>query len=202
MKRMKMLGLVLVGSFSAMLLAATPRPEATAKIGQAAPGFTLTDYNGNPHSLSDYKGRIVVIEFDATRCPVAQAYDARMNAFYDKYCGKGDSKVIFLAINSNDNPLEDAAEVKKHATDVGAKFTIVKDPGSKVADAYGAAVTPHMYVVDSTGVLRYVGAYDDNQKDDKVTKHYVVDAVEALLAGKDVPVAETKAFGCTIKRAD
>ena len=96
--------------------------------------------------------------------------------------------------------MEDVAEIKEHMAKVGAQYPVLKDSGSKVADMYAARVTPHMYVIDAEGVLRYKGAFDDSQKEDKVTKHYVADALKALLAGTSVATSETPAKGCTIKR--
>lgn len=171
-----------------------------AKVGEAAPTFSLPDTDGKVHNLSDYRGKIVIIEFDATRCPVSKAYDARMNKFIAENVLPSNGKVVWLAINANENPLEDIAEIKEHMAKVGAQYPVLKDKESKVADLYAARVTPHMYIIDAQGVLRYKGAFDDNMKEDKVTKTYVADALKALLAGTSVETTETPAKGCTIKR--
>ena len=116
--------------------------------------------------------------------------------------GRGYAKkgVLFVGINSNKTETveEAAAHAKKH----GFTFTIVKDPGNKVADLYDARHTPEVYVVDKDGKLRYHGRIDENSDDaSKVTSPDLKNALDALLAGQPVAKAETKAFGCTIKRA-
>lgn len=189
---------VLIWGFSGAGIAADT--GAVAKVGEAAPSFSLPDTDGKVHNLSDYRGKVVIIEFDATRCPVAKEYDQRMNKYIADNVLNSGGKVVWLAINSNENPLEDIAEIKKHMADVGAKYPVLKDNDSKVADLYAARVTPHMYIIDTQGVLRYKGAFDDSRKEENVTKHYVADAVSALLADKPVAVTETPAKGCTIKR--
>lgn len=201
--RTALLSLVAVGALGIIggnILRAADESKAGAKVGEPAPSFSLPDTDGKTHNLADYRGKIVIIEFDATRCPVAQAYDARMNKYIAENVVPSNGKVVWLAINSNENPLEDIAEIKTHMAKVGAQYPVLKDKNSKVADLYAAAVTPHMYVIDAEGVLRYKGAFDDNMKEDKVTKHYLADAVKALQAGTSVPVSETKAKGCSIKR--
>lgn len=195
-----LLALGMLVSAVGALRAAETSAGTVAKVGEPAPNFSLPDTDGKTHSLSDYRGKIVIIEFDATRCPVSLAYDARMNKFVAEQVQSSNGKIVFLGINSNENPLEDVSEIKGHMTKVGAQFPVLKDRNSKVADLYAARVTPHMYVIDAEGVLRYKGAFDDNMKEDKVSKHYVADAVKALLSGSQVEVAETPAKGCTIKR--
>jgi len=149
MTGISLIAVVLLASVGAMVQAAGEAPATVAKVGEAAPGFSLPDTDGKVHNLSDFKGKIVIIEFDATRCPVALAYDARMSKFVDEHVANSDGKVVWLAINSNENPMEDVAEIKEHMTKVGAKYPVLKDAGSKVADLYAARVTPHMYIIDA-----------------------------------------------------
>ncbi len=194
-------GIMLAGAGPMVGRAVAAEMSPVAKVGETAPNFSLKDTDGQTHTLSDLKGKIVIIEFDATRCPVAKAYDDRMIKFVKDHVLNSDGKVVWLSINSNEKPMEDVAEIKEMISKLGIPYPILKDDGSKVADQYAATVTPHMYIVDAQGVLRYKGAFDDNMHEDKVTKHFVADAIDALLAGKSVPVAETKAKGCSIKRA-
>jgi peroxiredoxin len=139
----------------------------------------------------------VVLVFISTQCPYSNAYNDRMRDMAAAYAKKG---VQFVGINSNvAETVQDAAD---HAKKHGHTFTIVKDPGNKVADLYDAKRTPEVFVVDKDGKLRYHGRIDDNSDDAaKVASPDLKNALDALLAGQPVAKAETKAFGCTIKRA-
>ena len=171
------------------------------EIGKKVPDFTLPNCNlieGAPKevTLSKIKDKkAIVIIFVATRCPVSLAYDARMVALAKEFEPKG---VHFLGINSNH--IEPADEVTAHAKEKGFPFPVLKDEGNRVADAYNAKVTPEVFVVDSKGVLRYHGAIDDSQNESRVSQRYLREVLNALVAGREPAVKETRAFGCTIKR--
>jgi peroxiredoxin len=166
------------------------------KVGDAAPEFKAETVDGKTLTLADTKGsKVVVITFTCNNCPVAVAYEDRFIEFAKQYEDKG---VALVAINVN--VTEDLEAMKKRAEEKGFNFPYAYDGSGKSAEAYGARVTPHMYIVDGDGKIAYIGAFDDNMNRDKVTKTYVVDAVDALLAGKRPEVSETKAVGCTIKR--
>jgi peroxiredoxin len=142
------------------------------------------------------KNKAVAVLFIATQCPVSNAYNDRMAALGKDYAARG---VAFVGINSN--KAEPAAEVAEHAKAHGFSFSVVKDPGNKVADAYGAEKTPEVYVISPNGELLYHGRIDESRDDPKNVKSPDLrNALEAILSGKPVPAAETKAFGCTIKR--
>jgi peroxiredoxin len=161
-------------------------------------GFTLKNYDGKTYTLSDYKdAKAIVIMFIATRCPVSNAYNERMVKLYDDYTSKG---VVFLGINSNKK--EDEEECEEHAKEKGFKFPVLKDVNNIVADKYDAQVTPEIYVVNSKFELLYHGRIDNSQKEDNVESHDLRNALDEILAGKTVKVADTKAFGCTIKRVN
>jgi len=167
-----------------------------AKIGAAAPDFTLpAASDGKTLSLKDLtaKNKAVLVMFIATKCPVSNAYNERMVALARDYTARG---VAVVGINSNKS--EPAAEVVEHAKKHGFTFPVLKDEGNRIADAYGAAKTPEVYVIDPKGLLLYHGRIDESQEDPKSPD--LRNALDAVLAGKPVPVAETKAFGCTIKR--
>jgi len=120
-----------------------------------------------------------------------------MKTMAEAYDKKG---VLFVGVNSNVS--EPADEVKAHAKEHGFGFTLMKDPGNKVADMYDAKHTPEVYVIDAQGKLVYHGRIDENYEDaSKVTSPDLRNALDALLAGQPVAKAETKAFGCSIKRA-
>jgi len=165
-------------------------------LGKAAPAFTLPDAAGQSYSLSDLKGdKGTVLIWVSTQCPVSNAYNERMEALATKYEAAG---YKFVGINSN--KAETPAEIEEHAKSHGLTFTILKDDANKIADEYGASVTPEAYVIDASGVLRYHGRIDDSMKMDGVTTHDLDEALGALSSGKEPAKAESKAFGCTIKR--
>jgi peroxiredoxin len=192
------------GLAAAALLATLGLPGSLASAAPLAPGaiapdFTLpTASGGKLVSLKELLGRsrAVAILFIATRCPVSNAYNERMALLSAAYASKG---IAFVGINSNKT--EPAAEVAAHAKANGFGFPVLKDEGNRVADAYGATRTPEVFLLDPSGTVVYHGRIDENQDDAKnVMSPDFRNALDAVLAGKPVPVAETKAFGCTIKR--
>lgn len=160
--------------------------------------FTLKNYDGKSYTLSDNKdAKAIVIMYIATRCPVSNAYNERMVKLYDDYASKG---VVFLGINSNKK--EDAEECEEHADENNFEFPVLKDPDNKIADKYDAQVTPEIYVVNSKLELLYHGRIDNSQKEDNVESQDLRNALDEILDGEEVKVADTKAFGCTIKRVN
>ena len=158
--------------------------------------FTLFDYEGTKHSLSDYKdSAAIVILFIATRCPVSNAYNDRMESLYKKYSAKG---VAFIGINPNKQ--EDSEEVKEHAKENNLTFTILKDEKNIIADKFDASVTPEAYVLNSNFELLYHGRIDDSRRESDVTTTDLSKALNEILSGKEVSDPDTKAFGCSIKR--
>jgi peroxiredoxin len=195
----KLRTLVAFVALSAASLAVPAARAADLKIGAPAPDFTLpAASDGKAVALKDLlaKSKAVAVVFIATKCPVSNAYNTRMAALGKEYAAKG---VLLVGINSNKT--EPAAEVKEHAEKHGFTFPVLKDDGNKIADAYGATRTPEVFLVDPKGNLLYHGRIDENQDDAKnVRSPDLRNALEAVLSGKPVPSAETKAFGCTIKR--
>jgi peroxiredoxin len=164
--------------------------------GSRAPEFTLKDGAGKSYALADeMKGKIVVIIFMGTHCPASNGYNQRMQELYRDYASKG---VSVFGINANDR--EKAEEVLEHAKDHNLQFPVLKDVNHAIADAYGAQVTPESFVIDKQGVLRYHGRIDDDMRGKNITSHDLRNALDALLAGKAVPVQETRVFGCGIER--
>jgi peroxiredoxin len=181
-----------------LALAAGPALAASPVIGADAPTFSLTTIDGKPFSLADATkaNSLVVVIFISTQCPYSNAYNDRMRDMAAAYAKKG---VQFVGVNSNKT--ETVQDVVDHAKKHGHTFTIVKDPNNKVADLYDASHTPEVYVVDKAGKLRYHGRIDENSEDaSKVASPDLKNALDALLAGQTVAKAETKAFGCSIKR--
>jgi len=186
--------LVLAGALtlSQALLAGAPQ------VGAPAPAFTLTTVDGKTFSLADAarSHKAVVVMFIATKCPYSNAYNDRMRDMAAAYEKQG---VLFAGINSNKT--EPAEEVIDHAKKHGFAFPLMKDPDNKVADLYEARHTPEIFVVDPDGKLRYHGRIDENYEEPaRVTSPDLKNALDALIAGRPIAKAETKAFGCSIKR--
>ncbi len=162
-----------------------------------APQFTLTDTDGKTHSLSDYLGKIVVLEWTNSDCPfVKRHYNANtMVELADKYVPKG---IVWLAINSSHYADTDfnIATIEEY----GLVYPVLDDSNGDVGRLYGAKTTPHMFIVDAQGNIAYQGAIDDNPSGDKSeVVNYVEKALDELLAGEEVAIATTKAYGCTVK---
>lgn len=170
-----------------------PAPPA---IGTTIEDFTLPDADGASHSLKSLMGKKgAVILFVATKCPVSNAYNDRMEKLAEDYKAKG---INVIGINANNT--EPSAEVKSHAAEKGLKFTILKDDGNKIADRLGATRTPEAYVLDASGKLVYHGRIDNSQKIEGITSNDLREALDELLAGKQISKTGGAAFGCTIKR--
>ena len=185
--------------FALLAAAALPALAEGPAIGATAPVFDLKTIDGKDFSLASAEkaDKLVVLMFIAVECPYSNAYNDRMRDMAAAYAGKG---VQFVGINSNST--ESVADAVAHAKAHGHTFTIVKDPGNKVADLYDARRTPEVFVIGKDGKLMYHGRIDENYEDaSKVASPDLKNALDALLAGQPVAKAETKAFGCTIKRA-
>ena len=158
--------------------------------------FTLKDYEGKEHSLSDYKNsKVIVLIFVATECPISNAYNSRMEAIYNDYKGKD---VAYLGINSN--KAESVMSIKEHAKENGLTFTILKDEKNIIADQFDASVTPEVYVLNSEFQVLYHGRSDNSRKEADVETKDLRNALDQILDGKEVTISNTKAFGCTIKK--
>ncbi len=168
------------------------------KIGDPSPDWSgIIGVDGKKHSLSDYKdAKIIVMVCTCNHCPVSVAYEDRIIQFVKDYQDKG---VQLIAFNVNNIPEDRLDKMIERAKQKGFNFPYIYDPTQKMARDYGALVTPHFFVLDQERKVRYIGAMDDNNNPAKVTKNYLRDAVDALLAGKEPPVTETKARGCTVK---
>jgi peroxiredoxin len=171
-----------------------PAPPA---IGATIEEFNLPDVDGRDHSLKSLKGKNgTVLIFISVQCPVSNAYNERMEKLAADYKAKG---IAVIGVNANSS--EDAGAVKAHATEKGLTFTILKDPGNKLADKLGATRTPEAYFLDSNNKLLYHGRIDNSQNPAAIESSDLRTALDAALAGKPIEKTEAKAFGCTIKRA-
>lgn len=175
-------------------------------IGQEAPDFQLRAEDGKHYKLSQYRGKTVVLEWLNHGCPfVRKHYDSgNMTAMQAKYTGKD---VVWLSIVSS-------AEGKQGHVDMSGAFSekqkyksqathILLDPQGEVGRTYDAKTTPHMYVIDSKGILQYAGAIDSipsaDQADIKKATNYVAQALDEVMAGNPVKITSTKAYGCSVK---
>lgn len=169
---------------------------APPTIGTVIDDFKLPDTDGTEHSLKALMGKKgAVVIFIATKCPVSNAYNDRMEKLAEDYKAKG---INVIGINANST--EPAAEVKSHAAEKGLKFAILKDDGNKIADRLGATRTPEAYVLDTNLKLLYHGRIDNSQKAEGITSNDVREALDEMLAGKAISKTGGAAFGCSIKR--
>lgn len=170
---------------------------SAATVGAAAPDFSLKDEAGKEHKLSQYKGKIVVLEWVNPECPfVKRHYEAK--TMEKTWAGSDKKKVVWLAIDSTShNTPEKSAAWKKEQ---GFSYPILQDPEGKVGKLYGAKTTPHMYVIDEKGTLRFAGGIDDDPRGKKeAPKNYVELALASLLADEDVSEKTSTPYGCTVK---
>lgn len=176
-----------------------PAEATVATIGKPAPSFTLKDEAGAEHSLDKLKGKIVVLEWTNPGCPyvVRHTKDKTMIQALEKL---PKDKVAWLTIDSSKHVTPDASAAWKKEHNITTAF--LQDPEGAVGKQYGAKTTPHMFVLDAEGVVRYAGAIDDDPKGEKKPedrKNYVIEAVQALDKGEAVPTAETQPYGCSVK---
>ena len=175
-------------------------------VGSAAPDFSLTDANGKTHSLSEYKGKFVVLEWFNPECPFVKKHygSSNMQNLQKEYTDKG---VIWLTIDSNapgtqgNLTPEEAGKIntawKTHET------ALLLDPEGKAGQAYGAKNTPNMVIINPDGKIIYHGAIDSkatpNPSDIPTSTNYVKAALDQSLAGKSVTTPQTKPYGCSVK---
>lgn len=180
--------------------------KAAPEIGQPAPAFTGTDTNGTEHSLSDFEGKTVVLEWYNDGCPFVQKhYDSgNMQALQKEATENG---VVWLTVVSSapgkqghTTPEEAKALMEKQSSNETARLL---DPTGTIGQAYEAQTTPHMYVIDGEGVLRYMGAIDDNSSPNPDTiegaTNYVKAALDSLENGTEIAETSTKPYGCSVK---
>ena len=191
----------------------TPAPTAAveaasapkAKIGEKAPAFKLKDLNGKEHSLSDFKGKTVVLEWFCPTCPYSGGKSGRSihsTGQVKKLMAnmkKADENAVYLLIDSSTAKMRMTPEElsKKDAgmkDSLGITAPILIDGDTSVAKAYGAKSTPHMYVIDADGVLRYQGAFSDQKK-----TNYVLNSVKAIKDGSTVEPTYVKQWGCGVR---
>jgi peroxiredoxin len=182
----------------------------TLALGSKAPDFKLKGTDNRVYSLKSFsKADILVIIFSAAHCPTAQAYEERIKVLQSDYRSKGVQVVMINPNNPQAVCLEEMGyselgdsfpEMKQRAKDHVFNFPFLNDgEEQKTALAYGPVATPHVFIFDKARILRYCGRIDNGEKIGTASQHDARNAIEALLTGKEVPVKETKVFGCSIK---
>ncbi len=175
-------------------------PEPKAKIGEKAPAFTLANYDGNNVSLSDYKGKIVVLEWLNYECPFSRYHHETVKTMTDLAAKYKDKNVVWLGINSTGHATE--KKDKEFAEQFEIPYPILSDFSGDVGHLYEAKTTPHMFIIDDDGILVYDGAIDNapmGEVKNGVVYAYVAMALDELTSGKKVTTVKTKPYGCSVK---
>lgn len=167
-------------------------------IGDQAPDWQqLPGVDGTLHSLNDYEqARLLVVVFTCNHCPVAKAYEQRIKSAVKDFADDG---VKFVAISCSRFPADSFEKMKARAAEREFNFDYLHDESQQVGQAYGASVTPQVFVLDADRRIAYMGAFDDNLQAEEVKRHYVLDALRALLDDRSVEIRETKPKGCHIE---
>jgi hypothetical protein len=197
-----------LGALLGVTVSAQNTSMAPALIGQPAPNFTLQGADGKSHSLADYKGKFVVLEWTNPQCPfVHKFYDSgTMQGLQKTETAKG---VVWLRINSaaeGNDGYQTAADLAAYEKEHNVASTeSLLDPTGQVGHMYGARTTPHMFVIDPKDVLIYAGGIDDTPSADPATlataKNYVTAALDEAMAGKPVTTPTARPYGCSVKYA-
>lgn len=182
---------------------AGPGHDKKAEVGEMAPDFTLTDFNGNTHTLSEYieDDKVVVLEWFNPMCPYVDLhYDKQstMNDLAKKYEGE----VVWLAINSAHKDHPTHTKTMEVAGEWGVNHPILNDAEGNVGRTYGAKTTPHMFIINPEGTLVYDGAIDNDRRNTRSGNekvNYVSNALRAVTSGKPVSVSSTAPYGCSVK---
>lgn len=183
-----------------MMVAAMAGAQEQIALGAKAPEFSLVNaVDGEKVAMKAADGKLKVVVFTCNQCPYAKAFEGRIIDVAKRFAQQG---VVFYAVNPNDDAKyseETLANMKARAVEKGYPFPYLKDGDSSIARAYGARVTPHVFLVDGEGVVRYRGYVDDSAKPEERKTTGLTDALNSLLSGREIATADTRAFGCTIK---
>lgn len=162
--------------------------------GAPAPDFTLNDLQGRPCSLKQARGRILVLVFWSAECPWAERAEQAIRSWQAEW---GEKVLVWWVAANTSEPLE----LLRKVAEARCLPVVLHDERAAVADLYGAQTTPHVFVIDAAGILRYQGSVDDvTFRQRTPSRYYLAEAIQALLAGQAPEPAVTPAFGCTIVR--
>ena len=167
-------------------------------VGDAAPAWaSLPGVDGTSKALKDYAdARLLLVVFTCNHCPVARAYETRIMNLTRRYSKRG---LQVVAISCSLLKSDNLENMKRRSRERKYPFDYLHDGSQASGRAYGATVTPHVFLLDQRRKIAYMGAVDDNLVPDQVEEHYVVDAVEALLKGQAPEVVESRQKGCPIE---
>lgn len=198
MIRVFLLALTFVAAATSLQPARAGEFNKKLSIGDKAAEFAdIIGVDDKKHGLADYKdAKVVVVVFTCNGCPFAKSYEDRLIALQKDYKDKG---VQLVAINVNNRPVDKLDKMKERAKKKEFNFPYLYDESQKSAKDYGAELTPEVYVLDADRKIAYMGSVDDNIEDFRVKKHYVKEALDAVLAGKKPETTETKPKGCSVK---
>mgnify|MGYP000433421122 CR=1 FL=1 len=174
-------------------------PEPKAKIGEKAPAFTLANYDGNEVNLSNYAGKIVVLEWFNFECPFSRYHHETVKTMTDLAAKYKDKNVAWLGINSTAHATVE--KDKAFAKEFKIPYPILSDFEGDIGHLYGAKTTPHMFIIDPNGILVYDGAIDNapmGKTDNKIV-NYVDKALDELTNGKKITAPKTEPYGCSVK---
>ncbi len=190
----------------------TPVHAATANVGPTAPDFSAVDTAGKTHRLSNFKGKLVVLEWTNPGCPFVQKHysgtaGGNVQSLQKEFTGKG---VIWLSVNSTERDSGDYLAPAKLGSWMkeksGAPTATLMDEAGKIGQLYGAKTTPHMYIVSPQGLLIYAGGIDSvpsaRVDDIKTATNYVRQGLTEALAGRPISLASTRPYGCSVKYKD
>lgn len=190
----------------AATFAATTLAFAVPIVGKLAPQFTVTDTNGKSHSLSEYKGKTVVIEWTNDGCPYVRKHygTGNMQKLQQEITTAGGIWLSIISSAPGKQGYVSGAQANELTKSRGAHPTaVLLDPAGAIGRSYEAQTTPHMFVVDKTGTLRYMGAIDDQPTTDVTTianaRNYVREAFKAVTSGGTVAETATDPYGCSVK---
>jgi peroxiredoxin len=174
------------------------------KAGDVAQDFHLKNVDGKMVSLANFKdAKGFIVVFTCNHCPIAKLYESRVAALNQQYAPQGYPVIAINPTDPNIYPDDTWEKMVSYAKERNYSFPYLDDASQMITREFGATNTPHVFVIQKVNgdlVVRYTGAIDDNADDaTQATKHYVADAVNALLAGQHVAIAHTKAVGCGIK---
>ncbi|NEZ04351.1 thioredoxin family protein [Wenzhouxiangella sp. XN201] len=192
---------------AALVLLASAAVVAAPQIGEPAPDFSVVDTQGNVHSLSDYAGEKVILEWTNHECPFVAKHYGAGNMQEQQRIARDEHDVVWLSVisskpGSQGHVSPEKADQLTESRDAYPDAVLIDESGD-MGRAYDARVTPHMYIIDEDGILRYMGGIDSipsaDQDDIPDATQYVVVALEELAAGEEVSQTTTRPYGCTVK---
>ena len=198
MIRLICLAAVLLLSDTCAATAVAGKFNKVLSAGDQAPAFKgLMGTDDQSHNLNDYKeAKLLLVVFTCNHCPVAQAYQRRLIQIQDDYQAKG---LQVVAVSVSKLPADTLDKMKQQARSQGYNFPYLHDASQKSGRAYGASVTPQAFLLNADRKVAYMGSIDDSQDANDVQRHYLREAIEAVLAGKQPEVKETRPQGCSIE---